>query len=181
LKLIERIKRKNRGIKFYRFEKGSGSASRPRNKGIQMVETDYMTFLDPDNEASGDGYNILLKELNRDSELDIALGNIIKEDHLKRTPLNYTNYISKFNGDSSVKEPKDFLIKAGLRAHSIQALIVKTDIVHNNDLFMVEGAAGQDTMFFQELVLNSKKMKGIEKNIHMYYAAVTGSVTTTLK
>lgn len=45
---------------------------------------------------------------------------------------------------------------------------------------MVEGAAGQDTMFYQELVLNSKAILGVNKYIHVYYAAVTGSVTNTV-
>lgn len=181
LKIIDRIRRRNPGIKYYRYEEGSGSASRPRNKGIQMVTTQYLTFLDPDNEASGDGYAKLLDELLKDDQLDLVLGNIVKEDHQKRTALNYTSYMSKYNKNLIIDNPKDFLTKMSLRAHSIQALIVKTSIVHDNELFMIEGAAGQDTMFFQELLLNSNKIKGIQILIHMYYAAVTGSVTTTLK
>ncbi|QQD85672.1 glycosyltransferase [Jeotgalicoccus sp. ATCC 8456] len=181
LKVINRIRRRHPDVKYHRYEEGSGSASRPRNKGIQMTTTKYLTFLDPDNEASGDGYAKLLNELQQDEELDLVLGNIIKEDHQKRTPLNYTSYMAKYDKDLLIEDPKDFLIKAGLRAHSIQALIVKSSIVQDNNLYMVEGAAGQDTMFFQELVLNSNKIKGMKLLIHMYYAAVTGSVTTTLK
>lgn len=111
----------------------------------------------------------------------MVLGNIVKEDNQKRTELNYTSYMAKYNKNYIIENPTEFLIKASLRAHSIQALIVKTSILHENELFMVEGAAGQDTMFFQELLLNSNKIKGIPILIHMYYAAVTGSVTTTIK
>lgn len=181
LKVIDRIRRRYPDVKYFRYEEGSGSASRPRNKGIQMVTTKYSTFLDPDNEASGDGYAALLEELLKDEELDLVLGNIVKEDNQKRTELNYTSYMAKYNKNYIIENPTEFLIKASLRAHSIQALIVKTSILHENELFMVEGAAGQDTMFFQELLLNSNKIKGIPILIHMYYAAVTGSVTTTIK
>lgn len=180
LKIINRIRRRYPDVKYYRFPEGSGSASRPRNYGIKMVETEYLTFLDPDNEASGDGYSILLEELRKDKELDIVLGNVMKEDYIKKSSLNYTYYIKKFNGDYVITDPKNFLIEAGLRAHSIQALIVRTSIVKENNLYMIEGAAGQDTMFFQELMLHSKKVKGVDLLIHMYYAAVSGSVTTTL-
>ncbi|WP_158462221.1 glycosyltransferase [Salinicoccus halodurans] len=182
LKIINRILRRHPDIKFYRFSEGSGSASRPRNKGIEMVKTKYLTFLDPDNEASGDGYRELLDELERNNDLDLVLGNVMKEDNTKKALLNYHYYVLTNNDDKAiVEDPKDFLIKANLRAHSIQALIVKSDIVKNNSLKMVEGAAGQDTMFFQDLLLHCYKFKSIPKLIHMYYAAVEGSVTTTIK
>lgn len=181
LKIIERIRRRLPSVQYYRFEEGSGSASRPRNKGIEMVKTKYMTFLDPDNEAIGDGYSTLLKTLLDDESIDMSLGNVIKEDHLKKTILRYTYYIKKYNGTLRVNDTKKFLINAGLRAHSIQALIIKSSIVQQNKLKMVEGAAGQDTMFFQELLLYSKSLLGVEETIHTYYAAVDGSVTNTIR
>ena len=182
LKVIKRLRRRNPEIVYHRFPEGSGSASRPRNKGIEMVRTKYLTFLDPDNEASGDGYKYLLDELLSDEDLDLVLGNVIKEDNSKKTLLNYHYYVVTNNeGENIVHNPKDFLIKANLRAHSIQALIVKTDILQDNHLKMIEGAAGQDTMFFQELILQTSKFKSIPYVIHIYYAAVDGSVTTTIK
>jgi len=79
-----------------------------------------------------------------------------------------------------VNDPKEFLIRSELRVQSIQALLVKKSVILDNDLLMVEGAAGQDTMFYQELVLNSKSILGVNKYIHVYYAAVMGSVTNTV-
>lgn len=182
IKIINRIRRRHPSIKYFRFEEGSGSASRPRNKGIEMVGTKYVTFLDPDNEASGDGYKLLLEELKKNSQLDLVVGNVLKENHIKKSLLNYYYYVKTYNdGEEIVSNPKQFLIESNLRAHSIQALIVKLDIIKNNNLRMIEGAAGQDTMFFQELLLYSNKFKAIPHLIHMYYAAVTGSVTTTIK
>src|SRR5699024_5014713 len=67
-----------------------------------------------------------------------------------------------------------------MKVKSIQELIKKKNIILDNDIIMVEGAAGQDTMFFQELVLNCKSIQGINKLIHIYYAAVSGSVTNTV-
>lgn len=49
--------------------------------------------------------------------------------------------------------------KCGLRAQSIQALIIKSQIIKDNHIRMIEGAAGQDTLFFQELMIHSKKYK----------------------
>ena len=67
-----------------------------------------------------------------------------------------------------------------LRAQSIQALIVKREIIQENQLKMIENAGGQDTLFFYELLIHSQKSKVVDLNIHIYYAAVTGSVTNTI-
>ena len=45
---------------------------------------------------------------------------------------------------------------------------------------MIEGAAGQDTLFFQELLLRSTTTKVINELIHIYYAAITDSVTNSI-
>lgn len=182
IQIINRIRRRYSNITYHKFQYGSGSASRPRNKGIQLANTKYITFLDPDNEASGDGYKKLLDEMKNNDKLDLVLGNVIKEDNKKKSLLNYHYYVLVNNdGNNIVYNPKEFLIKANLRAHSIQAMIVKTNILKENKLQMVEGAAGQDTMFFQEVLLHSNSFKSIPDIIHVYYAAVDGSVTTTIQ
>lgn len=87
--VIQRLRRKYPNIVYYRFESGSGSASRPRNKGVELASTPYITYLDPDNEAIGDGYAQLYEKLKEDSSLDMVIGNIIKEDNRKRSVFNY--------------------------------------------------------------------------------------------
>src|SRR5699024_4799322 len=112
--------------------------------------------------------------------VDLVVGNIIKEDNDRRVAGKYTGTIKKYNnGRLLIENPREYLINAGMRVQSIQALIVKTSVIVDNDLIMVEGAAGQDTMFFQELVLNCNRIQGLNKFIHVYYTAVAGSVTNT--
>ena len=60
IKIINRLRRRHPDIVYYEFETGSGSASRPRNKGARIVSTDYITPR-PDNEACGDGFISCLK------------------------------------------------------------------------------------------------------------------------
>ncbi|WP_234015945.1 glycosyltransferase family 2 protein [Staphylococcus chromogenes] len=181
VKVIQRLRRKYPNIVYFRFESGSGSASRPRNKGVELATTPYITYLDPDNEAIGDGYAELYKNLVEDASLDMVVGNIIKEDNQKRSVFNYYGTIKKYNNDSAlITNTGKYLKNAGLRAQSIQALMVKKEIISQNNIKMVEGAAGQDTVFFQELMIYCKKVLGIKVPIHMYYAAVTGSVTNSI-
>ncbi|TDM50810.1 glycosyltransferase [Macrococcoides goetzii] len=180
-KIINRLRRQNPSIVYYEFESGSGSASRPRNKGAELASTDFITYLDPDNEAIGDGYKFLYDQLQKNPHIDMVVGNILKEDNKKRSEFNFYITGTKYNnGEALIKDSHEFMERCGLRAQSIQALIVKSKIIKDNKLRMIEGAAGQDTMFFQELVLKSNQILLANEYIHMYYAAVSGSVTNTI-
>ena len=179
-KILTRLERKYVNVKTYFFEDGgSGSASRPRNKGNELATTNFITYLDPDNEAINDGYAKLLSELELDKSVDMVVGNIIKVDKQVKN-LNYSFNIFKWNPEGIVDDTYQFIIDSHMKAQSIQALIVKKEIIKNNNLKMVEGATGQDTLFFQELLLHSKKVKALNEMIHIYYAAVSNSVTNTI-
>lgn len=180
LLMIDRLERMYSNIKTYKFgDGGSGSASRPRNKGIELSTTNYITYLDPDNEAVSDGYTFLYNKLMEDESLDIVIGDNIAA---RKTSSVHKFSIRGFKWDSSgiITDPKEFLIGTGLGSQSIQAFMVKKDIIVKNNLEMVEKAAGQDTLFFQQLLLNCRKIKITDKVIHVYYAAVTQSVTNSI-
>ncbi|WP_088368991.1 glycosyltransferase [Mammaliicoccus fleurettii] len=181
ISIINRLRRRFPDIVYYEYEQGSGSASRPRNKGAELASTKYITYLDPDNEATGDGYATLLEEIETNNDVDMVVGNIIKEDNKRRALFNYAGTVKKYNdGNLLIEDPKKYMKKCGLRAQSIQALVIKSAIIKDNNIQMIEGAAGQDTLFFQELMINSKKVKAVTDVIHMYYAAVSGSVTNSI-
>ena len=77
--IIKRIEEEHDNVKTYYFnDGGSGSASRPRNKGAELASAPFITYLDPDNEAVNDGYATLLQVLTDDSTLDMAIGNMLK-------------------------------------------------------------------------------------------------------
>lgn len=179
--VVNRLERNYPNVKVFKFnDSGSGSASRPRNKGIELATTNYITYLDPDNEAVNNGYHLLLNELLADPELDMVIGSMLKLDNVKESNFRYYKSAIEAMDSNIISDTREFLIKVNMRAQSIQALIVKKSIIVDNNLKMILNAGGQDTLFFQELLLNSKKVKVIDEFIHIYYAAVTGSVTNTL-
>lgn len=180
IKVMNRLRRRHPDIVYIENSSGSGSASKPRNQGVKVASTDLITYLDPDNEATGDGYAHMLEAMH-EKDVDMVVGNIVKESDEKKNTISYTNVIkNNNNGKLYVDDPEEFLKRSEMRVQSIQALIIKKNIILDNDIIMVEGAAGQDTMFFQELVLNCNSIQGINKLIHIYYAAVSGSVTNTV-
>lgn len=179
--IINRLIRRHPHIKNFNFDKGSGSASRPRNKGVELATTEYITYLDPDNEATGDGYKRLFDKIKEDKTLDMVVGNIIKEDNETRKEFRFSGTVKKYNNNNSlITNTKKFLKNSGLRSQSIQAMIVKKNIIKENSIHMIEGAAGQDTLFFHEILLSSKKCLALDEYVHVYYASVDGSVTNSV-
>ena len=179
-KVINYIARQYNNVKTYFYnDGGSGSASRPRNKGFELSKAPYITYLDPDNEAINDGYRVLYEEI-KNSEYDFVVGNVLRLDE-KVMQLNYYRTAMSYNGSSVIKgEMEKYLVKTVFKAMSIQALILKRELIANHSLTMVEGAVGQDTLFFQELLLNSNRVKVIDLDIHVYYAAVSGSTVNSI-
>lgn len=176
------LSEKYNNVKTYFFEDyGSGSASRPRNKGVELATSEYITFLDPDNEAINDGYTLLVNEINKNKSIEMVIGNMIKAD-TKVQDFDYYRTMTQFSGSDTIrqKDVNSYLQKTMFKAMSIQALVVKKSVITKNGLKMVEGAIGQDTLFFHELIVNSECTKVINVPIHIYYAGVSDSVTNTI-
>lgn len=174
-KIVYYLKKMYSNVKTYCYQDGgSGSASRPRNKGLELCTAPYITYLDPDNEAVNDGYAKLYNELDNDS-YDLVIGNMIRLDN-QRLEFDYYKTAKQYYGsDVLTTNIREYLVKTQFKSMSIQALIVKKDLIDNAQIRMVEGAIGQDTIFFQELLLHSTFTKVINEPIHIYYAAVEGS------
>jgi glycosyltransferase involved in cell wall biosynthesis len=179
-KMVKRLERIFPNVKSYLYQDGgSGSASRPRNKGFELATAPYVTYLDPDNEAINDGYYHLYEEITK-KKYDMVVGNMLKLD-TKAADFDYYKTAVHFNGSDVIsKNVKEYLVKSQFKAMSIQALIFKRELIADHNLEMVEGAAGEDTLFFHELLLNSKKTKVINLPIHIYYAAVSGSTVNSI-
>src|SRR5699024_3957690 len=102
-------------------------------------------------------------------------------DNETRKLFRFSSSVKKYNNNNSlITNTKKFLKDSGLRSQSIQAVIVKKEIIDKNSLQMIEGAAGQDTLFFHELLLASDKCLVLDEYVHVYYASVTGSVTNSV-
>src|SRR5699024_2442438 len=127
-----------------------------------------------------DGYSILLNEMITDESIDMIVGSIVREDNIKRNEISYFNKVKNILIDNKITDTREALININLSVQSIQALIVKKNIIEDNNLSMVEGAAGQDTLYFQQLMLKCDNVKVFNTMIHSYYAFVEGSVTNTV-
>lgn len=181
INIIKELESEYKNIKTFFFnDGGSGSASRPRNCGIKLSTTDYITYLDPDNEAYDDNYKKLYDEISSNS-LDMVVGNILFRDD-ESDVLNdyYSKFLSVNKNQSICFNGKQTLYSMEFMVQSIQATMVKKSVILENNLNMVCQGAGEDTLFFYELIINSKSTKVINDIIHIYHLYTKGSVTNTI-
>lgn len=165
---------------FYFNDGGSGSASRPRNKGVEIATSKYITFLDPDNEAISDGYARLYDQAVN-GNFDLTVGNIQKYT-TKEITMNYYHYFKDRYGSDIVEgDKKDFLGKINFCPMSIQAMVIKKELIDRSGIEEVVGAVGQDSLFSWQLLYYAKRIKAIDLPIHIYYAMTAGSVTNVIK
>lgn len=171
--ILRKLAARYDNIETYFFEDGgSGSASRPRNKGAELSSEPYITYLDPDNEALSDGYAKLYAKLTADPAADMVFGSI-----LTRRDADRLVHMGYFTGDREIDDPRATLLKEKFRSQSIQACLIRRELITENGIENPVGAVGQDTLFFHELMLNAKKVVYLDLPIHLYYAQRAGSET----
>ena len=155
-------------------EGGSGSAARARNAGLDAASEPYVTFLDPDDEAVNDAYAALLGEAVSRG-VDVAMGArtvvcgldkfdhvFMREDRLIEDPLR------------CLVEERDFEVQG------IHCCVIRRDLVERAGLRQEEGALGEDTLFFYQLMAAASKVWHTTTPVHVYYMdrpdSSTGSV-----
>ncbi|MDR2650636.1 MAG: glycosyltransferase [Clostridiales bacterium] len=176
------ISARYKNIRTFAFTgKPSGSASRPRNKGVEMASAQYITFLDPDNEAINDAYAALYQEA-AEKGMDIALGNVLRAEKGCTIAQNYQMCLRANEGSSVItgKDKRAFLIGIKYMPISIQAMVIKKELILSNHLSQAEGAVGQDSLFSYELLKCADKIAVMDICVHVYYAGRQGSVVNTI-
>lgn len=187
LRLLDRI---FDNVDLYQFpEGGSGSASRPRNKGLELARTKYVTYLDPDNEQTNDAYARLLKLMERDGP-DFAIGNMVRFKG-KRTLVNNSWALKKGIRSVGIEQVGDELFD--LRANnaellrqmnyqpmSIQALVANREWLSGLGLEQPVGAVGQDSYFFQQMLYYARYIVVTPLPVHIYYAEVANSTVNAI-
>lgn len=168
-------------IRAYCFETGgSGSASRPRNKGIEMARAPRLTFLDPDNEISDGGYDTLLELLDEAQGVDSQVGFVS----------GYQAKVTQTTGMTGRHTLERLTVRPDLRARyflrgkfpvvSTQCAVMEKRLFDEGGLRFVERAAGQDTLFGWELMLTAEHGAFTSEAHLIYYAERDGSVTNTV-
>lgn len=179
--ICERLQREMPNVRTYLFETGgSGSASRPRNKGIEMAGAPLIAFLDPDNEISDGGYDRLL-ELYESAQLS---GEAVRFVSGYQVKVAESTTVTGRHTRASLSVIRDFQKSYFERGRfpvvSTQAAVMEKSLFDDGELRFVEKAAGQDTLFGWLLLLKAGD-GAFTNDVHLvYYAERTDSVTNSV-
>lgn len=178
---VDLLEQSHSNVRVFRFgDGGSGSASRPRNKGLELARAPYVTYLDPDNEQVNDGFSVLLDMVRKDGS-DFAIGNMIRFKGYRSVVNN-----ARFLRNAIAKSPKfsgynqELLKKLEYKPMSIQALVANVDWLRSTGISQPVGAVGQDSYFFQQMLFYARKISITTLPIHIYYAEVANSTVNTI-
>lgn len=166
---------------FHHGSGGSGSASRPRNTGLALSFTEFVTYLDPDDEELDDGYLVLLDELRARPEADFSLGTMAVWTH-KYSVHDYHAWFAAGveHRDGLVWPRRDSLRTLNFRPASIEALVARTEWLKGLGLVQPEGAVGQDSYFFQQLMYHVRAYVPVHRPVYTYYGAVDTSIVNVV-
>jgi len=179
-KVVKSLVDRYPNVRSYFFnDGGSGSASRPRNKGDEMAFAPYVTYLDPDNEAIHDGYAKLYK-ITTEGDYDLVISDmLICNDICVSTA--YSKEIMRYSEDGIVSgDKKKFLAGIKFTPMSVQGMIVQKDLIKKNNITSVVGAVGEDSFMSWQLMYYANKICAVKLDTHIYYALVSGSTVNTI-
>ena len=179
-KYVKYLEHTYTNVKTFLFEDGgSGSASRPRNKGVKLASAEYIIYLDPDDEVIKDSYSILYDEYRKE-DFDIVIGNVRKATDKIVDINHYKTFVKKYGSSIVEDDAENYLVRNNFFPINIQAMIIKKQIITDNNLVQIVGAAGEDSIYFYELLYNAKLIKALDETVFIYYAKVEGSTTNTI-
>ena len=167
-------------IKLFCFEgECSGSASRPRNKGVDLATAPYLVFLDPDDSACDDGYKYLYEEIT-ETDCDICIGNVYCQKN-DITRFNYFEKVRKYCSMVSFEHGlKKYLPALSFMTVRIHAMMIKSSFIKNFSEKQIVGAIGQDSLFSMQILSSDNFIRFINNYVQIYYANVENSVTNTV-
>ena len=180
--LVKRLSQNYANIRYHAFEKGgSGSASRARNKGIEMAVAPLVAFLDPDNEISINGYDRLVALFMEANEANEGGVDFVSGYQVKVTENTKFTGRHALKGDLRIDDlRKHFFEKGRFPVVSTQAAVIDRRMFDAQDFRFVEGAAGQDTLFGWELLCRANAGLFTDDAFLIYFAGREGSVTNSL-
>lgn len=159
---------------------GSGSASRPRNQGLQAASAPLIAYLDPDNEALNDAYAELVEHVIK-NDVEFAIGNMRRYGERVSTA-NYNGKLRKVlpRQGEILYTTTSSLSALKFSPMSIQALVANTNWLRGLKIMQPVGAVGQDSFFFQQMLFYAKRIVATPTVVHAYYAALSSSTVNSV-
>lgn len=165
---------------FFFDDGGSGSASRPRNKGVELATANWITYLDPDNEISPHGYDNLLKILGESHSKGLKT-NFVSGFQVKLADQKKLTGTHTKNRTKLLKNAKaDLFLKGKFPVVSTQCAVISKAMLMDNSIEFIEGAAGQDSLYGWQVLLEATDPIFTADAHLLYYAERADSITNAI-
>ena len=174
---IKKYTEKYENIKLYVLDRGSGSPSKPRNTGIEKSTTNYLIFMDPDDEVINDGYSVLLTKME-EYQSDILIGARVGVNEYGQHV--FTDFIDE---NYTYINSNDYRIKLDLLNRGpfiLKTIYSKKLLIDNNIKFNENITTSEDEAFDMRCVAKAKKITKINDIVYQYTSGATGSITTNV-
>ena len=171
--ILNSYKDKYSNVKVILMDENSGYGGKPRNIGLKQSTTDYVLFLDGDDQLLINGCEVLYDKLFY-SNVDIVVGgqiNVFNDGVMQHNPPILSNNEENFFKNVNHHE------LLSMRP-AISSKLFKKLLLTNNDIEFPEGIPGEDLVFLLEAILNSKSIITLT-NVYIYYRNI-GMNSTTL-
>lgn len=164
-------------IKPIFLEKNSGYPGKPRNIGIENASADYIVFLDADDcyypHALETYYNTIVRQ-----DSDFVMGSHFSNLDGDKTKVNILHYFDEDCDDEVINiNPFENQLSFNRLSHDHIApwgKIFKKSVIINNNVHFPENCLCEDTYFYFNMLINSKKVTLLPNEILYCYNTIEG-------
>lgn len=167
LELCEHFREKDQRIKI--VSKNNGGVASARNKGLNMAEGEYVTFIDQDDWIENDAYTILLPIMNRKS-VDLIVFNYTKDYEG-----NIQRMVNRKEVPSLITKRDDLIRYAfyreeyrGFAAFVWNKIFRRDFLIKNNISFDGLLRRGDDVLFFSEVAIAEPQTVYVNEYLYHY-------------
>lgn len=170
-KIIKEFTQKYNNICGIFLFENTGTPATPRNIGIELANSKYITFLDADDWLDSNGLKILYNILEETND-DFAVGRTVKVES------NSIGYIGEFYTHTERKSISAFDEPMIFYHGGPPARLMKLSLLNENNIRFPEMQFNEDKIFFIEVLLHANKISITNKPI--YYVNRTKENNTSL-
>lgn len=149
-------------VKVFKTNINSCYAGKPRNIGLKESTSDYVLFLDGDDQLLEDSCEVLYNKIIS-TNADVIIGGQINV--FSDGSRQYNPPLSSNDGNYFFNTINHKLLNV---LPAISAKLFKKSIITDNNTLFPEGIPGQDLVFFQEVIINSNIVITLN-NFYVYY------------
>lgn len=142
------------------LKRNTGTPGRPRNIGIQLASSKYMTFLDADDWLEPNGLEVLSTILEETSD-DYAVGKTIQIQAKGKSII-----IGEHESCKERRSESPFSIPHIFHHLGPRARMIKTSVIKDNQIFFPEMKFAEDKQFFIDVLTHCQSISTTQHPIY---------------